>query len=325
MPIPPHLINFKPVLRDYETDGAVTLAHGESTSLTVEGSVSDLIFTSGWKSTVTGTYDSNTKMLGLFNGTNGSQSISFATGQTPTVYGSTQISTANSPQGGGSLLFNGSGDYMTLPDDDTLYNRGTSPWTLEGRLKFNSVSGNRHIVNLAGPGEVYAIGIVVNNGNLFAFVGSNTTRDIANDVSFGTVGTTNYHHFALTRSGNTFLWHLDGVYVTSVSSSAPLMNVGGGWTFARPNSVGVEFGSYQLDWIRFSHNARYSASNFTPPTESDVYGNSESTVKVKDGAGGLIWAYDGASTLTVTNDTGSSGSFRLGALFCSLNPNGARL
>ena len=76
------------------------------------------------------------------NGTNGSTTItdSSPSPKTVTAVGNAQISTAQSKFGGSSIAFDGTGDYLSVPNDGTLQ-MGSVDFTIEFWIYFNSLSG----------------------------------------------------------------------------------------------------------------------------------------------------------------------------------------
>lgn len=82
-------------------------------------------------------YFKNVALLMSFNGANGSTSFtddsSFA--RTVSVFGDAQVSTAQSKFGGASLKLDGTGDYLTVPND-ALWALGTQYFTIEAFVQF---------------------------------------------------------------------------------------------------------------------------------------------------------------------------------------------
>lgn len=124
---------------------------------------------------------------------------------------------------------------------------------------FHKNSGNGNWISLNnGLGTQFSLGLTGVNLTL-AYGGSNIG-------SYAWVGSsyddTNFHHYAITRSGNDFKVYIDGVAVISVTSA---------------NTVGLDtFYNFELgygfyagsvfDEFRFSDAVVYT-SNFTPPTQ----------------------------------------------------------
>ena len=65
--------------------------------------------------------------------------------------GNAQISTSVSKFGGGSLAFDGSGDYLLIPNGEN-FNFGSGSWTIEFWVRFNTV-GVRQVILSSGNGS----------------------------------------------------------------------------------------------------------------------------------------------------------------------------
>jgi hypothetical protein len=199
----------------------------------------------------------DTVLLLNFNGENNSTTFtdSSPNGFTVTANGDAQISTAQSKFGGASGLFDGNGDYLTIPA--SVVNVGTDDFTIEAWVWLSSL-GQRGIIGSGGGQSTLAFG--VNGGNLlcdFANVGGGLVAS-GNEVTAET-----WHHVAASRSGGTGRLFVDGVEVASGSlgsfANSTAAAVGG---FA--DDAGWYFDGY-IDDLRVTTTALYTA-NFTPPT-----------------------------------------------------------
>jgi hypothetical protein len=83
----------------------------------------------------------DTVLMIPFTGTNGSTTFLDWKGKTISVYGNTQISTAQSKYGGSSGLFDGASDYLRI-EDHADFDFGAGDFTIEFYAYFNSVSGS---------------------------------------------------------------------------------------------------------------------------------------------------------------------------------------
>ena len=82
-------------------------------------------------------WDNYTKLLLHFDGTDGSTTFvdSSPSGKTVTAVGNAQIDTAQYKFGGASGLFDGNGDYLSVPDSDDWY-FGTGDFTIDAWARF---------------------------------------------------------------------------------------------------------------------------------------------------------------------------------------------
>lgn len=215
------------------------------------------------------TNDANT--LGLLNFTNAGIFDNSMHNNLRTV-GNAQISTAQSKFGGSSMYFDGSGDYLTRPNND-LNNLGTGDFTIELWFKSNTGSMNAHACLVASYSNAAS--------GSWAFKAQSGTTGYIQFASYGPswndwVTTTNiasdqqWHHCAVTRSGNTLRIFVDGVVAGTWDISSASSFTGGG----HPLTVGFmaqDSTSYlngYIDDLRITRGvARYTAA-FTPPTKA---------------------------------------------------------
>ena len=226
-----------------------------------------------WKITGTGVendpYYGNVSLLLKGDGTNGSTTIvdSSYDPKTITVNGDAQISTAQSKFGGSSLKFDGNGDYLSIPDDDSL-ELGTSDFTIEG------------FVYVVSDGIMFSkdTNIGVNYGNLQVTCSSSGNINFYCNPNSGnstglvllsstSSGLNTWTHFATTRSGNSWYLFYNGVLEDTATSSvgfrtstAPLY-VGCRLTSNSPSDF---FNGY-IDDLRITKGVARYTSNFTPP------------------------------------------------------------
>jgi len=193
----------------------------------------------------------------LLNYTNGGIVDSAMMNDLETV-GNAKISTAQTKFGGGSMLFDGSGDYLLGQTTQQTLTFGTGNFTVEcwaypvsymspvgGIVDSGSgVNGNRFSLVLYANGKIY----VDNNTNLLI---SNTT-----------ISTSTWTHIAICRSNGTMTMYFNGTSVGSVASSTNFSEI-----YNRIGSTvdGYSFNGY-IDDLRITKGyARYT-SNFSAPT-----------------------------------------------------------
>ena len=219
-----------------------------------------------------------------------------------TAVGNAQVSTAQSKYGGASGYFDGTGDYVSIPNS-SLFAFGSGDFTIEFWLKTTDTAGG--LLNLTGGTTGYWQ-LSLYNGSLYW----QTTRDTTNlhIISATSVLDGAWHHIAVTRQGTTNRVYFDGSQAASATDSTNYSGSGGSLFIGR-DSAGSDLNAY-IDDLRISRFARY-VSNFTPPAAAlpDIY-NPNTSLPV---SGAALWlAGDDSSTLYT--DAGSSAVTKSGDL-----------
>jgi hypothetical protein len=219
---------------------------------------------------------SSVTMLLPGNGTNGAQNNTFTDASTNnftitrngnTTQGTFSPFTAAAPYSaatkGGSGYFDGTGDYLEVASAATLTPSGD--FTIEFWAYPESFTGNPgNVVEWYAKG--YGIQIYTTAGAWGLALSSTNTATYYVLLTFGTGTLNTWQHVAVYRIGNTYYAALNGVVVSSPSSSAP--NTG-----TDPLRIG-EFSTITgyaakgyISNVRYVNGtAVYGASNFTPPT-----------------------------------------------------------
>lgn len=179
--------------------------------------------------------------------------------------GNAQISTAQSKFGGSSMYFDGTGDYLIVPDRAALQ-MGSGDFTLEFWIYFASISGyqtpfDKGYTNAGGL--LFQTGL--GTGRLVVYAGGSA---VITESGTGSTGT--WIHYALVRNGTTLTLYRDGTSSGSATNSTNFNNanqVGIGATGTAPGggSIGDFPINGYIDDLRITKGvARYTA-NFTPP------------------------------------------------------------
>ena len=197
-------------------------------------------------------------------GTNGSTIISDISQSPKTVVaiGNSQISTAQSKFYGSSILFDGTGDYLTVsPTTDLVFDAGA--FTVECWFYANSLSATLYAGLMAfnaGP-NTSAWGSYVRSNGVFMYGSAGTL------TGGGTVSTNTWHHYAATRSGNTLRVFLNGVQQATATVTGNYISGGSEFRVGDDNdATNPAFNGYINDLRITKGVARYTA-NFTPPTQ----------------------------------------------------------
>lgn len=205
-------------------------------------------------------YSSQVSLLLKGNGGNGSTSVIDETGKTVTAVGSAHISTAQSMFGGSSLLLNGTTDYVSLPDRDSL-RLGASDFTIEFWAYFTNYTAGGSQSLFRKQGE-YELNIdsdrpVFKSGASNVFVGSwQPTNNI-------------WYHLALVRRDTTTSLYIDGVLsISGASIDIP--------DAAHPLEIGTSSFGYpkfagHLNDFSITKRAAVYGSTFKRPTSAKPY------------------------------------------------------
>jgi YD repeat-containing protein len=214
--------------------------------------------------------DSYTKLMLHMDGTNGSTTFtdSSQSPKTITTYGNAQISTAQSKFGGVSGYFDGSGDYLSVPDSSDWY-FGTGDFTIDTWVRFNTLptTGNQmYFINQRnGSTSTQEFYLTNSSGTYYLVYGAYSSGSYiisvsaTVDVSIGT-----WYHVALTRSGTSFRLFLNGTQVGSgATDSDAVPDSPSVFEIGRWSGGGMYFNGW-LDEFRISKGIARWTGNFTP-------------------------------------------------------------
>ncbi|MCX6751581.1 MAG: LamG domain-containing protein [Candidatus Nomurabacteria bacterium] len=219
--------------------------------------------------------DTYTKLLLHMDGANASTTFTDEAGKTITAVGNAQISTAQSKFGGASGLFDGTGDYLSVPDNDDWDFWG-GDFTVDFWVYPTSAVGYHIIYWHGGTGGVSSSGYIYLYGNntsntiQFGAVNAGTAYfdlyPATYDISVNT-----WTHVAIVKSGTTIYCFINGVsktplYGTQLSGSMTTLTgdlhigdrVSDGWSPFVGN----------IDEFRVSKGIARWTANFTPPTRA---------------------------------------------------------
>lgn len=205
--------------------------------------------------------DSFTTVLLHCDGADGSTTFtnSAAGGtQSVTAVGNAQIDTAQFKFGGASGLFDGTGDYITVPDHaDT---RLTGDFTIDFWVRYNVASGTQVLCSRGDSNNSNAFWLL-SDGSTLKF---QTNNSVAINGSFVNA-TATWYHIACTRSGSSLRLFVDGSQVGSTATNSSSFNAAITLRFGADDSGLRNFNGW-LDEIRLSNGVARWTSTFTPPT-----------------------------------------------------------
>jgi hypothetical protein len=203
------------------------------------------------------------------NGTNGAQNNTFVDSSTNnfsiTRNGNTTQGTFSPYGSNWSNYFDGSGDYLTVPDSaNTEF--GSGDFTVECWAYYSSISGTPVLIDKRANTGGYSPFIFYTTGGTLVFYSSSngSSYDIANGVTIGSVTTGTWYHVAVSRSGSSIRLFLNGTLANTITSSAALVNNSDAWSIG--GTVGGNYLTGYLSNIRFLTGSAIYTSAFTPPT-----------------------------------------------------------
>jgi hypothetical protein len=222
-----------------------------------------------------------------------------------TSYPFTQNTTTTTVTSLGSAYFDGTGDYLTTPDNVNLQ-FGTGDFTVECWIYPTSISGAQKGIISKGSnttGWELRIGGAVSSGLDFSYTSTAVTSAFA--VTLNT-----WHHVALTRSGTSMKSFLNGVNVGTATVSdnfnqTDILRVGDSRTANQP------FTGYISD-IRIVKGTAVYTSNFVPPqTPITPVANTQLLTCQTNGGGNNYGVVDNSPFQNILTRAGntSQGSF----------------
>ena len=173
---------------------------------------------------------------------------------------------SNNTIGYGSLYFDGSGDYLSIPNSANFYNLGTADWTIEFWV---------YVIDLPDHRGVFQLG--KDTGALCAMIYTNgKIKLIENDQavvfeSNSSLSTNTWYHIAFTNNdyNNTQKLYINGVAQSNTGSKSTAFSysdktiiIGGRWY---SNSFQKAFKGY-ISNFRIVGGSEVYTSNFTPST-----------------------------------------------------------
>jgi hypothetical protein len=211
-------------------------------------------------------YWNNVSYLLVGNGANGTTTNikdSSKNNLTTTIIGNTATSTAQNKYGSGSVYFDGSGDYLTLPST-ALLNFGTGDFTIEAWVQLPSSANVSYILCGFGTPNNY-VAVYKINATTYVLEYYDEHHDVLSTTTFGL---NTFVYLTVVRSSNTVTLYVNGIgssatntgSITWGTSSTPLY-IGSSPAYAGS----YEWRGYIYDLRITKGVARYT-SNFTPPT-----------------------------------------------------------
>jgi hypothetical protein len=201
----------------------------------------------------------DTKLLIHADGADGSTSFtdSSASGHTITANGNAQVDTDQKEFGTGSLLCDGTGDYLSIPDHAD-WDFGTGDFTIDFWVRFNTLNPTQPtMIDIGGTAAGVAITYTANQ--LYTYVaGSVITYSWTPVIN-------NWYHVAYVRSSGTIYAFINGTQIGTTANSNDVQTSQG-------IRIGSHFGGLSdfdgwMDEIRIVKGSAVWTSNFSVPSE----------------------------------------------------------
>lgn len=224
------------------------------------------------------------------------------TPKTITAYGDAKVSTAQAQFGGASAIFDGTGDYLSIPDSaDWAF--GTNNFTVDCWVRF-SASTNDQMIYAQGTNEI-------NLQQLYMHFVDNTLHFVLNggttfDHSWAWTPSLNtWYHVALVRSGSSWYAFVNGSSLGTNTSSASIGDYTGAFIIGANYNVAVNFLNGYVDEFRVSNIARWTA-NFTSPSSAHLNDANTLLLIHADGTNGSTTFTDDARGLIYGSIVGNA-------------------
>jgi len=209
-------------------------------------------------------WDSYTKLMLHFNGADASTIFTDEIGHTFTPHGNAQIDTAQSKFGGASGLFDGTGDYLTTPDNAD-WNFGSGDFTIDFWVRLNSVTATQVFCG-DYTGSTHRSWIVYFTPNQLHFAYSTNGSNNTDTGKAWTPSANTWYHIAIVRYGNTITWYVDGSSIGTLDVTGITLQWQAGYVLYIAQEGNGSYTNGWLDELRISKGIARWTANFTPPT-----------------------------------------------------------
>ena len=172
----------------------------------------------------------------------------------------------------GAVSFDGTGDYLSVPDSDDFDLAGND-WTVEAFVYHSSADYASYEgivgqwVDNSGTARTWILETVGSGATSdLEFYYYDTSNNFVGPVQGGTLSKNRWHHVAACRSGNTIRMFIDGVmYGTGTSISVNIKNATNNLTIGG-NVAGAGYWNGFISNVRVINNTALYTANFTPPS-----------------------------------------------------------
>lgn len=191
------------------------------------------------------------------DGTDASTTFTDEYGHTVTANGNAQIDTASSKFGGASGLFDGTGDYLTIPDS-TDWDFGTADFTIECQVNA-AASGYSGLVGMRDTGSVNPILYLWTTGVIVWYYNGAARITGTTNISGG-----GWYHIALVRYGGSTKIYVNGTQEGSTYTDSNNYVADGIWIGGTPSAS--QYLNGHMDEVRITKGTARYTGNFTAPS-----------------------------------------------------------
>lgn len=217
--------------------------------------------------TAEATCNGNEKLLMHLNGADASTTItdSSSSAHSPTAVGNAQIDTAQSKFGGASVLFDGTGDYISVPDS-VDWDLSTGDFTIDFwfRMSADFATDGKTVHTFFAP-DTNDTGLVLSVDDENNVIRA-TLFPNARTFAFSPTKDT-WYHLALTRSGTDLRAFIDGTQVgTTLTDSTDIQSSSSVFVGSDHAQTTSQMTQGWIDEFRVVKGSAVWTSNFTPET-----------------------------------------------------------
>lgn len=210
-------------------------------------------------------WDTYTKFISHFDGTDGATSATDEIGKTITFVGNAQLDTAQKKFGSASLLLDGNGDYLTVADSAD-WDFGTGDFTVRIHVRFATISRLNALFDLGSYNAGKGLSSYVSAGNtlIVHMNGGAAIYSVSWSLSANT-----WYHIEISRSGTDLRVFIDGVQLGATVTNSTNIDAGttgiaiGYSITAEPMGTGLDG---WIDEFRVDKGIARHTANFTPPS-----------------------------------------------------------
>lgn len=183
-----------------------------------------------------------------------------------TAVGDAHIDIAQKKFGVAAGLFDGTGDYLTIPDNQ-VFEFGGGAFTIEGWVRFSAVA-TAGFVAKGIAGSTFSWQLTYSAGNL---VFSSSTAGVVASTTISNAWTPNaniWYHFAVTRSGTSLRMFIDGVQIGTTQTNSDTFFDGAGLVYVAASQNAANPLNGRLDEVRITKGVARYTTTFVPATSS---------------------------------------------------------